>query len=227
MVQLATRAGVKSPVEVSAEILRVLRARAEASARRRARRRGDHRAGVLRRRAAPGHQGRRAARRPNVLRLLNEPTAAAIAYGLDNAAEGTYAVYDLGGGTFDISILQLVARRVRGARDQRRLGARRRRLRPSRLSAGSSRQREAAAAVAGRTRACCWSRRARPRRTLTLHDVGADRRRRCPTATKVDLTLTARDVHRRSPRTSSRRRWRRCKRALRDAGLTPATSRAW
>jgi molecular chaperone DnaK (HSP70) len=43
----------------------------------------------------------------NVLRLLNEPTAAAIAYGLDNAAEGIYAVYDLGGGTFDISILKL------------------------------------------------------------------------------------------------------------------------
>jgi molecular chaperone HscA len=43
----------------------------------------------------------------NVLRLLNEPTAAAIAYGLDNAAEGVYAVYDLGGGTFDISILKL------------------------------------------------------------------------------------------------------------------------
>ncbi|MCH5824141.1 Hsp70 family protein, partial [Salmonella enterica] len=43
----------------------------------------------------------------NVLRLLNEPTAAAIAYGLDNAAEGVYAVYDLGGGTFDISILRL------------------------------------------------------------------------------------------------------------------------
>src|SRR5690606_3529861 len=43
----------------------------------------------------------------NVLRLLNEPTAAAIAYGLDNAAEGIYAVYDLGGGTFDISILRL------------------------------------------------------------------------------------------------------------------------
>jgi molecular chaperone HscA len=43
----------------------------------------------------------------NVLRLLNEPTAAAIAYGLDNASEGIYAVYDLGGGTFDISILKL------------------------------------------------------------------------------------------------------------------------
>ena len=45
----------------------------------------------------------------NVLRLINEPTAAAIAYGLDNAAEGIYAVYDLGGGTFDISILRLSA----------------------------------------------------------------------------------------------------------------------
>ena len=43
----------------------------------------------------------------NVLRLINEPTAAAIAYGLDNASEGVYAVYDLGGGTFDISILRL------------------------------------------------------------------------------------------------------------------------
>ena len=43
----------------------------------------------------------------NVLRLLNEPTAAAIAYGLDNASEGIYAVYDLGGGTFDMSILKL------------------------------------------------------------------------------------------------------------------------
>jgi molecular chaperone HscA len=42
-----------------------------------------------------------------VLRLLNEPTAAAIAYGLDNASEGIYAVYDLGGGTFDISILRM------------------------------------------------------------------------------------------------------------------------
>ena len=69
----------------------------------------------------------------NVLRLLNEPTAAAIAYGLDNAAEGVYAVYDLGGGTFDISILKLVQGRVRSAGHQRRLGAGRRRFRPSHL----------------------------------------------------------------------------------------------
>ncbi len=64
MLQLRTAAGVKSPVEVSAEILRTLRERAEESLGGDDRRRGDHRAGVLRRRAAPGHQGRGAARRP-------------------------------------------------------------------------------------------------------------------------------------------------------------------
>ena len=66
----------------------------------------------------------------NVLRLLYEPTAAAIAYGLDQRSEGVYAVYDLGGGTFDISILQTVEGRVRSAVHRRRLGAGRRRLRP-------------------------------------------------------------------------------------------------
>src|SRR5712691_8595697 len=86
MVQIRTVAGVKSPVEVSAEILKVLRAQAEESLLGTA---GGELAGL------------------NVLRLLNEPTAAAIAYGLENAAEGIYAVYDLGGGTFDISILKL------------------------------------------------------------------------------------------------------------------------
>ena len=55
-----------------------------------------------------------------VLRLLNEPTAAALAYGLDNAPKGTFAVYDLGGGTFDISILELRQGRVRGERHRRR-----------------------------------------------------------------------------------------------------------
>ena len=77
----------------------------------------------------------------NVLRLINEPTAAAIAYGLDNGSEGLYAVYDLGGGTFDISLLRLTQRRVRGGGHRRRLGAGRRRLRPraGRLGAGAGR----------------------------------------------------------------------------------------
>ena len=107
MVRLRTAAGVKSPVEVSAEILRVLRARAEASL-------GGDLAGAVitvpayfddAQRQATKDAGRLAGL--NVLRLLNEPTAAAVAYGLDNAAEGVYAIYDLGGGTFDISILRL------------------------------------------------------------------------------------------------------------------------
>jgi molecular chaperone HscA len=111
MVQLRTAAGVRSPVEVSAEILKALRARAEEAL-------FGNGAGELAgavvtvpayfddaQRQATKDAGRLAGL--NVLRLLNEPTAAAIAYGLDNAAEGVYAVYDLGGGTFDISILKL------------------------------------------------------------------------------------------------------------------------
>jgi molecular chaperone HscA len=107
MVQIRTAAGVKSPVEVSAEILKVLRERAEISL-------GGNISGAVitvpayfddAQRQATKDAGRIAGL--NVLRLLNEPTAAAIAYGLENAAEGTYAVYDLGGGTFDISILKL------------------------------------------------------------------------------------------------------------------------
>jgi molecular chaperone HscA len=107
MVQIRTAAGVKSPVEVSAEILRVLRLRAEASL-------GDDITGAVITVPAYFDDAQRQATKDaaqlaglNVLRLLNEPTAAAIAYGLDNAAEGVYAVYDLGGGTFDISILRL------------------------------------------------------------------------------------------------------------------------
>ncbi len=107
MVKIATRAGVKSPVEVSAEILRALRIRAEASL-------CGELAGAVVTVPAYFDEAQRQATKDaakiaglNVLRLLNEPTAAAIAYGLDNAAEGTYAVYDLGGGTFDISILRL------------------------------------------------------------------------------------------------------------------------
>ena len=107
MAMVQTVAGEKSPVEVSAEILATLRFRAEDTfdtdlfgavitvpayfddAQRQATKDAAQLAGL------------------NVLRLINEPTAAAIAYGLDNASEGIYAVYDLGGGTFDISILRL------------------------------------------------------------------------------------------------------------------------
>ncbi len=107
MLQIRTVAGVKSPVEVSSEILRVLKERAELSLQ------GDIFGAVITvpayfddaQRQATKDAGRIAGL--NVLRLLNEPTAAAIAYGLENAAEGIYAVYDLGGGTFDISILKL------------------------------------------------------------------------------------------------------------------------
>jgi molecular chaperone HscA len=107
MVRLRTVAGIKSPVEVSAEILRTLRLRAEASL-------GGELTGAVITVPAYFDDAQRQATKDaarlaglNVLRLLNEPTAAAIAYGLDNAAEGVYAVYDLGGGTFDISILRL------------------------------------------------------------------------------------------------------------------------
>ncbi|MFG5775848.1 Fe-S protein assembly chaperone HscA [Comamonas sp. J-3] len=107
MVAIETVAGSKSPVEISAEILATLRYRAEDTfdndlygavitvpayfddAQRQATKDAAQLAGI------------------KLLRLINEPTAAAIAYGLDNAAEGVYAVYDLGGGTFDISILRL------------------------------------------------------------------------------------------------------------------------
>jgi molecular chaperone HscA len=107
MVKVNTIAGIKSPVEVSAEILKSLKQRAETALA------GDLVGAVI---TVPAYfddaqrQATKDAARLaglNVLRLLNEPTAAAIAYGLDNGAEGVYAVYDLGGGTFDISILKL------------------------------------------------------------------------------------------------------------------------
>ena len=107
MVKLRTAAGVKSPVEISAEILKVLNRRAEAAL-------GGSLSGAVITVPAYFDDAQRNATKDaarlvglNVLRLLNEPTAAAIAYGLDNGAEGLYAVYDLGGGTFDISILKL------------------------------------------------------------------------------------------------------------------------
>lgn len=107
MVRIATSSGVKSPVEVSAEILRSLAKRAEN------RLGGDLTGAVITVPAyfddAQRQATKDAARLANltVLRLLNEPTAAALAYGLDNGAEGTYMVYDLGGGTFDVSLLKL------------------------------------------------------------------------------------------------------------------------
>ncbi len=107
MVQLNTVAGVKSPVEISAQILATLRQRAEDSL-------GDDLVGAVITVPAYFDDAQRQATKDaaqlaglNVLRLLSEPTAAAIAYGLDQGKEGIYAVYDLGGGTFDISILKL------------------------------------------------------------------------------------------------------------------------
>ncbi|MBH1975513.1 MAG: Fe-S protein assembly chaperone HscA [Rhodocyclales bacterium] len=107
MVKIKTVAGIKSPVEISADILKTLRVRAEASL-------GGELIGAVITVPAYFDDAQRQATKDaaqlaglNVLRLLNEPTAAAIAYGLDNAAEGIYAIYDLGGGTFDISILRL------------------------------------------------------------------------------------------------------------------------
>ena len=107
MLQIKTVAGIKSPVEVSAEILATLRQRAEDAL-------GDDLVGAVITVPAYFDDAQRQATKDaarlaglEVLRLLNEPTAAAIAYGLDNASEGIYAVYDLGGGTFDISVLKL------------------------------------------------------------------------------------------------------------------------
>ena len=107
MLSLATRHGLKSPVEVSAEILATLRFRAEDSF-------ADDVFGAVITVPAYFDDAQRQATKDaaqlaglNVLRLINEPTAAAIAYGLENASEGLYAVYDLGGGTFDISLLRL------------------------------------------------------------------------------------------------------------------------
>ncbi|HQN64281.1 MAG TPA: Fe-S protein assembly chaperone HscA [Methylophilus sp.] len=106
-VAIETCAGVKNPIEISAEILRVLKERAEKAL-------GGELVGAVITVPAYFDDAQRQATKDaaklaglHVLRLLNEPTAAAVAYGLDNAAEGTYAIYDLGGGTFDISILRL------------------------------------------------------------------------------------------------------------------------
>jgi molecular chaperone HscA len=106
MVQIETRAGIKSPVEISSEILKSLKTRAEKAL-------GGELTGAVITVPAYFDDAQRQATKDarlaglNVLRLLNEPTAAAVAYGLDNASEGVYVIYDLGGGTFDVSILRL------------------------------------------------------------------------------------------------------------------------
>ena len=107
IIELQTRHGSKTPIDVSADILQALKSRAEASL-------GGELVGAVITVPAYFDDAQRQATKDaarlaglNVLRLLNEPTAAAIAYGLDNGSEGTFVVYDLGGGTFDVSILQL------------------------------------------------------------------------------------------------------------------------
>ncbi|QTN46752.1 Fe-S protein assembly chaperone HscA [Ectopseudomonas mendocina] len=104
---IETVQGAKSPVEVSAEILKSLRLRAEQAL-------GGELVGAVITVPAYFDDAQRQATKDaarlaglTVLRLLNEPTAAAVAYGLDQKAEGVVAIYDLGGGTFDISILRL------------------------------------------------------------------------------------------------------------------------
>ncbi len=107
IIEMQTRQGAKTPIDVSAEILRALKTRAENAL-------GGELTGAVITVPAYFDDAQRQATKDaarlaglNVLRLLNEPTAAAIAYGLDNASEGTFVVYDLGGGTFDVSVLQL------------------------------------------------------------------------------------------------------------------------
>ncbi|MCB5364048.1 Fe-S protein assembly chaperone HscA [Pusillimonas sp. CC-YST705] len=106
-VVLQTVQGAVTPLQVSSQVLKALRERAEAAL-------GGELVGAVITVPAYFDDAQRQATRDagrlaglNVLRLLNEPTAAAVAYGLDNASEGTYAVFDLGGGTFDVSILKL------------------------------------------------------------------------------------------------------------------------
>ena len=107
MVEIDTDHGVKSPVEVSADILRALRKRAEATL-------GGELVGAVITVPAYFDDAQRQATKDaaqlaglNVLRLINEPTAAAVAYGLDQKAQGQFVVFDLGGGTFDVSVLRL------------------------------------------------------------------------------------------------------------------------
>ncbi len=191
MVQVETRAGVRTPVEVSAEILRALRVRAEQSL-------GGEITGAVITVPAYFDDAQRQATKDaarlaglKVLRLLNEPTAAAIAYGLDNASEGTFAVYDLGGGTFDLSILRLSRGVFEVRRDRRRHGAGWRRFRSPRVLLGArADRRRAACARAIRERSCSW--RARPRSIFRRTTRRASRR--CSHPARRSMSTLSRDT---------------------------------
>ena len=221
MVRLKTVAGVKSPVEISAEILKAVRARAEASL-------GGELTGAVITVPAYFDDAQRQATKDaarlagiNVLRLLNEPTSAAIAYGLDNSAEGIYAVFDLGGGTFDISILRL----SKGVFEVMATG-------------GDS-------ALGGDDfdhRVFCWIIEQAKLKPLSLHDARLLQMRareakeqvsqhgRAPITVKlgsgeyVDLTLTT-EVFTEITRTLVQKTLAPTRKALRDAGLTVADVR--
>ncbi len=216
----STVAGVKSPVEVSAEILKVLRQRAEAAL-------GGELVGAVITVPAYFDDAQRQATKDaaqlaglNVLRLLNEPTAAAIAYGLDKRAEGIYAVYDLGGGTFDISILKL----SKGVFEVLATNG------DSALGGDDFDQ-----------RVFCWMRRAGatfPPLSAQRHAPAADASARdakealtehtearvtavLSTGEMMDADADRRTVQRHDRRAWSARPWRPTRKALRDAGLWP------
>ncbi len=221
MVKIRTVAGIKSPVEISAEILNILRLRGEAAL-------GGEITGAVITVPAYFDDAQRQATKDaaqlaglNVLRLLNEPTAAAIAYGLDNAAEGIYAIFDLGGGTFDISILRL----AKGIFEV--------------LATGGD------SALGGDDfdhRVFCWIIEQAGLKPLTLHDTrllqGHAREAKeylsqhgeAPITVKlssgeyVDLVLTT-DIFTEITRTLVQKTLSATKKALRDAGLTVAEVR--
>ena len=149
-----------------------------------------------------------------VMRLLAEPTAAALAYGLDRGSKGTYAVFDLGGGTFDISILEARRRRVRGEGDRRRLRARRRRPRSrDRRARCSARPARRGADRGARARARS-PRRARVKEALT---DGRDASRCGSTARRA--RADARRARRVMRSRCSTQPARPCRRVLKDAEL--------
>ena len=209
-----------TPIEVSAEILRRSSSAPRTALGGPVGRRGDHRARLLRRRASarPQDAGRLAGL--EVLRLLNEPTAAALAYGLDKQAEGTFAVYDLGGGTFDISILKLddgVFEVKSTGGDSR---ARRRRLRPraspSRCSRSIGRTGDAEPHFVRRVLDAARARQGRADRRRGV-GRGRARRRRGAVAVRAD----ARRARGADRARAGALRGAACRRALSDAGIAP------